>query len=433
MDQAIERRAAVLRERRYPVDEAARLMQGAVATADEAVSGAIHDELGRVEEQRQRGAGSDGPSPATSSPMPAPARRARVPKVIGAEVHRLTEQFNAYGNDNTSAETWTGADSTYSVVLPDGRVLWIFSDTFLGIVHPDGSRPKHTSHGGTTPMLNNAFVIQDGDRFQTVLGEDGSGQPKAIMTGREYGYLGATYWAGGAQVHDGQVEMVMRRYFQMVPEGAVVAVFDPGDLSRPQEVVELPWSPGVSWGSATTRTDEHTYVYGAEDTGAAKHLRIARVEGQSLRGRWEYLTADGGWSASEADAANQLAGVGNEFSVTPMGDAYLLVTHDTTEVMSADIVGYAAPTPYGPFEDKKVLYTTPETGAHGSYGNPNIYTYNSMAHPHIADGNDRLLLSYNVQVVEERGGPPWDFDVYRDVSIYRPRFVTVQFDDAVLG
>ena len=27
---------------------------------------------------------------------------------------------------------WTGADATYSVPLPDGRVLWMFGDTFIG-------------------------------------------------------------------------------------------------------------------------------------------------------------------------------------------------------------------------------------------------------------------------------------------------------------
>src|SRR5215471_18711338 len=45
--------------------------------------------------------------------------------------------FESYGNDNTLLDDWTGADSTLSVLLPDGRVVWNFSDTFLGFVNSD--------------------------------------------------------------------------------------------------------------------------------------------------------------------------------------------------------------------------------------------------------------------------------------------------------
>ncbi|WP_280232232.1 DUF2332 family protein, partial [Nocardia cyriacigeorgica] len=58
----------------------------------------------------------------TSSTQPA-----RVPAVVSVERDELTDLFTAYGNDNSSELTWTGANSTYSVELPDGRTLWIFS------------------------------------------------------------------------------------------------------------------------------------------------------------------------------------------------------------------------------------------------------------------------------------------------------------------
>jgi hypothetical protein len=112
-----------------------------------------------------------------------------------------------------------------------------------------------------------------------------------------------------------------------------------------------------------------------------------------------------------------LEGVSNEYSVTPWCGRYLLVTQDTTEVFSAKIVAYVADTPTGPFTGKTLLYTTPETGAFGSYGNPNIYTYNPHVHPELG-GAGRLVVSYNVN----------DFvsdELYGDVSIYRPRFVDV--------
>ena len=58
---------------------------------------------------------------------------------------------------------FTGGDGTYSVLLPDGRTVWIFGDTFLGTVSPDMIRRR------LSPMfIRNSFVIQDGDSLKTM-------------------------------------------------------------------------------------------------------------------------------------------------------------------------------------------------------------------------------------------------------------------------
>ena len=43
----------------------------------------------------------------------------------------LTVDFNQLF---TRFSEWTGGDATYSVPLPDGRVLWMFGDSFIGTV-----------------------------------------------------------------------------------------------------------------------------------------------------------------------------------------------------------------------------------------------------------------------------------------------------------
>ncbi len=47
---------------------------------------------------------------------------------------------------------WTGGDRTASVALPDGRTVWLFSDTFLGQVlagpQPAGNRPGRAQLDG---------------------------------------------------------------------------------------------------------------------------------------------------------------------------------------------------------------------------------------------------------------------------------------------
>ena len=65
---------------------------------------------------------------AASVPMSATA--AQTCADISAQVDtELRDRFGAYGD---TADRWTGADSAYSVELPDGRIAWIYSDTFLG-------------------------------------------------------------------------------------------------------------------------------------------------------------------------------------------------------------------------------------------------------------------------------------------------------------
>lgn len=337
------------------------------------------------------------------------------PSFLGSSVNqRLTTLFTTYGNDNTRHDDWTGADGTYSVRLPSGRELWVFSDTFLGQVNPDGSRPPVVEEGGTTVFINNSFAVERDGRLRTITGGTRD-EPEAVMPPRDDDHW---FWAGDVTLAGGIVEVTYQEY-ERFGDGPwdwrwhrnVVARFAQGRLDRPLSVHDLPSGNGVAWASGLLKDGDHTYVYGVEDLGATKYMHIARVKGHSLLGTWEFLTADGTWSRNETDSARVMAGVANEYSVTKVGDGYVLITHDTTEALSARIVAYSSCSPAGPFTGKQLLYTTPETGG-------NIFTYNAHAHPGIA--SDGLVVSYNVNSFVNT-------DHYRDVSIYRPRFIDVRF------
>ncbi|MCK2213982.1 DUF4185 domain-containing protein [Actinomadura sp. ATCC 31491] len=352
----------------------------------------------------------------TAAPPPPAAAAACTPAVVtGATTDaRLTGLFTAYGNDNSRLDDWTGADGTYSLRLPSGKELWIFSDTFLGQVNPDGSRPPVVEEGGTTVFLNNSFAVERDGRLSTV--HDGTAaKPAAVMPPRDANHW---FWAGDATLAGGLVEVTYQEY-ERFGTGAwdwrwhrnVVARFAPGRLERPISVHDLPSGHGVSWASATLKDGGYTYVYGVEDLGSPKYMHLARVKGQSLLGTWEFLKADGTWSADEGDSARIMSGVANEYSVTRVGSSYVLITHDTSEALSPNIVAYTSCSPAGPFTGKQHVYTTPETGG-------NIFTYNAHAHPDVAGTG--LVVSYNVNSFVNT-------DHYRDVTIYRPRFLDVTF------
>ncbi len=333
---------------------------------------------------------------------------------------KLNALFTNYGNDNSRSDDWTGADSTYSVRLPGGSQAWLFSDTFLGTVNADGSRPPVIEEGGTTPFINNSFVVQHGGRLTTVHGGTAA-NPTAIMPPPDSTHW---YWAGSGIVSGGRLQQEFERFGSGTWDWSwkrnVLARFAPGRLDQPIDVQPLPSSANIEWGSWQLQgADGWTYLYGVEDLGLTKYMHVARVHGPSLLGPWQYLDASGSWSSSEADSARVTDGVSNEYSVSRLGDVYVLVTQDTTELFSSHVVAYFRCSPTGPWSNKTLLYTTPETGLSGSYGNANVFTYNPHAHPELG-GPGRLVISYNVNSFDNT-------DTYKDVSIYRPRFVDVQF------
>ncbi|GAA4050763.1 DUF4185 domain-containing protein [Nonomuraea soli] len=363
---------------------------------------------------------------APPQPVPSDARIARQAPdlgpspcalpVTGAAVNpRLTSLFTAQGNDNTRTDDWTGADGTFSVKLPGGREVWVFSDTFLGTVNPDGSRPPVVEEGGTTVLLNNSFAVERHGRLETIYAGTAD-DPRAIMPPRDENHW---YWAGDATVAGGLLEVTYQEYERFGPgtwdwrwHRNVVARFAPGRLDRPISVHDLPSGRGVSWASGVHRDGPHTYVYGVEDFGIVKYMHVARVWGPSLTGPWQFLTASGEWSWNQADSGRIMEGVANEYSVSRVRGSYVLITHDTTELLGPHVVAYFSCSPYGPWGGKTPVYTTPETGG-------NVFTYNAHAHPEISP-EGTLVVSYNVNTFVST-------DHYRDVTIYRPRFLDVSF------
>jgi len=348
---------------------------------------------------------------ATCAPLPEPPCAAEVPVVDSvAPLARLNDLFTAYGNQGTG---WTGGDGVTSLRLPDGRELWTFSDTFLGEVGAGGSRPA------SAPLVNSSFVVQDGDQLATVDRLPLVGPPDA----RHF------YWAGAGTVEIGDVQVIFQRFTRTGDgmwnfrfDGNVLARWSPDALDQRPVVTPLPSEHGVSWGAAilpaAASGDGYNYIYGVEDVpGGKKYLHVARVEG-SLAGPWEYWTDRHSWSRSEAASARRLTDVSNGLGVVRVRGQFLLVTQDSSEAFSNKVVAYAACAPAGPFAGAVTLYRTPESGPFGSYRNGNVYTYNARAHGELSN-DDAVVVSYSVNSLVAD-------DVYRDVTIYRPRFLELR-------
>lgn len=315
---------------------------------------------------------------------------------------------------------WTGADTTYSVPLPDGRTVWLFSDTFLGVVDDRGGRHRFS------PLVNNTLVVQDGDELTTLHGGDPT-LPQSFFPSPTGG-KDDWYWVYDGTVEDaaeGEVGAKLRVFllhfrragggpFGFEWRGNALATLSLPDLSL-ESIEPVTSAGGVSWGAALTETQSHTYIYGTEDLGDDKYMYLARAARGGLSGSWEYWDGSA-WSSDPAASVRLLHGVANEYSVTPHAGGFVLVTMDTRSTFSPDLVAYTACDPQGPWENRTLLYRTPESGQGDQI------TYNAHAHPQLADEHG-WLVSYNVN--SRTFG-----DLFLDATIYRPRFIRVPFEEA---
>ena len=351
-----------------------------------------------------------------------------VPTVVSATPDpALNAQFTAYGN---SGDGWTGADSTWSTRLPGGKELFMFSDTFLEPITAP-TRPTDAQ------FVHNSFIQIDDGHMSTIVGGTPT-QPDTLIQPSDpshWFWLGAgTYLGGTLQVPLTEWRSTGSGAFDLALVGSSLARFAPTDLRHPLSITSLPRAAGYEWGQWVLPQGDYTYVYGIEDLGADKYLHIARVHGTDLRQPFQFYRGGdrsdpGSWSASEADSVRVMDYVAPELSIHQLRpNLYMLTTLDGTELFSSHLVAYFSTSPTGPFTNKTPLYTTPETGALGSYGNPNVITYNAHVHPELSTAN-RLVISYNVNSLDSTIGG----DLYRDVSIYRPRFIDVTLRYAERG
>lgn len=325
----------------------------------------------------------------------------------------LQRSLYAYG-DTGKGDRWTGSDGSYSVVLPDGRTLWLWGDTFFGTVRADRSRAQQG-------FAHNTWTVQErnGRWGRTLYDPNGLfGAPAAWAAPPD---AASWYWPGDATVVGQTLQQILFRITGAGPAFGVIGV----DVAtyrlpglEPMGIAPAAggFLPGVAKGAAgpvqhgvaLLETPDFLYIYGCEDFALQKYLHVARVpRGRPLTDPWEYFDGTG-WSAAPVQSARTLQGVANEMSVVATGSGFRAVAQDGG--IGRGIYAYSAQRPEGPWTGRTLVATTPEDPAR-------LFTYNAKEHPQLARPG-RILITYNVNA---RSGN----DLYSDVDNYRPRFIEV--------
>jgi Domain of unknown function (DUF4185) len=356
---------------------------------------------------------------------------------------------------------WTGADCAGTVNLRDGRLLWLFGDTWIGSIR-DGKRLP-----GAT-MVNNSIAIHpidptapwkapDPASVRFAWGAANAGQPTAwaIPVPKNNGEPTANnarewLWAngGGLLLERPQGTRRLLAFFFRVrtnPKGKGVWTFtvagttlvivdqvaEPIDRWQ-MRVVDLPnWvqskaSPSkpadaeMTWGMATCLNPETAHakspdllIYGIRRSGFLNDgLILARAPAAAIDHfqAWQFYAGNNCWS-NEAKAAKPIAnGLVSEFSVErleiPGRPTWILVQSEP--LLGKRIFVRMALKPEGPWSARKTVATIPDVERNKSY-----FTYAAKGHADISRQGE-LLITYLVNS-QEFG------DLVRDTTIYHPK------------
>lgn len=349
----------------------------------------------------------------------------------------LTAEFARYGDDATRADDWTGGDGTHSVRLPDGRVLWLFSDTYLGQVYapPNPVGESYAWRDTAAPLVRNSAVVMRGGQLESTLPAPLFPDPGPNQW----------RWPVAARVEPrspGASEQVLRVVLWVRTAAAAPWIYgtptatEVATLSLPglrvesivkvldQQLVPDP-SRRVLFGTTLVERDGWTYVFGGDDGQAVSRpvsaAYAARVPDGRLGepGAWQYWDGSD-WRAGARPAAvlgdaGRRTGVGSAFSVARVDGTYVLFTMAAGTAGLTTVTSYWACSPSGPWHGPTKDFTP-------ALPEGQVAAYNPQVHPALGGGG-RLVLSYDVNWLEPSAAAA---QLNRNVSLYRPRFVTLR-------
>lgn len=326
----------------------------------------------------------------------------------------VTEAFRSFGNDGggwPNRGGWAASDGVYSTTVPGRGVVWLMNDTFLGPVNPDESM--------TEPGFIHGSILlggRDGLPDTTITGGTRD-EPKSIADPPGAVDGDPWYWNGDGIVDGGKLRVFEYRIGKTDGEPPWNFGWISTDIvtyTRDFEVERVSTSygetGGVSWGTELVQCGRHTYIYGLKDNTI--HLARA-LAGHLTQQDWQFWNGSD-WSTDPDSTVPITSDVGASYSITPMGDRFVLTTTSAAIFTDHQIYVATAPTPTGPWSARTAVYTAPEGGVGNLYA-----PYNVAAHPGLSKPGE-LVISYNVN--SQKGE-----DLLANANNNRPRFVTIRF------
>jgi hypothetical protein len=292
------------------------------------------------------------------------------------------------------ASGWIGSDGAYSIPLFDRKTLWLFGDTYIGMIEEGKRVNPH--------FINNSAALQDvSDRgaLRFFWGEN-KGTPCALLSPPEKnGWL----WPGdGAFVDD-----ALYLFYKIITSTASGApgfnfqwsgdilfkISNPMDVQAWNQQSRIFPASAPQMGTACLVKDGYLYLYGLARSASPKERKtiVARISCQALSSLCidglEYWCQEGKWIKKGGKPMTLFEGGATEMSVSrvPGIDGY--VATYTPGGFGSVITIRHAPAPEGPWGPPLTVYHCPEEGS-------KLLVYGAKAHPEFSREAGQLVITY---------------------------------------
>jgi hypothetical protein len=346
---------------------------------------------------------------------------------------------------------WTGADGINTADLLDGRILWMFGDTWIGDIrqgrHAENSElvsntlavhEKPDAGNGTPPdpKAVRFYWEQSGRKNQAWIRPDlagGSGwywpSGNGLMVKDAFGKYRLLFFMNQLAQSPGSSEMWA--FYRSKNVLVIVGNPDQEVLDwRVQKVsVPLSLSAGgkIGWGVTLLSVPDtgqtqgsHLYIYGIDESDIQnKKLILAR----SAAGRvedadnWQAYHGNGVWGAIAPECYPIAEHLASELSVEPVvigGNLWYVMVH-SEDGFGSHILVRMAKRPEGPWSKPFPVYQV-----EGIRNDKSLVTYAAKSHACISRSGE-LLVSYVINAI--------DFDkVSENADLYRPRFIRISLN-----
>lgn len=389
---------------------------------------------------------------------------------LGNGVHAYKDKL--YDSLFTRTRGWNGGDGVFTVGLPDGNVFWTFNDSFYGKVNASNRARTNCNFPRNSIMMQKAENGKPGTKAEDLVWladyvnwTDSTADryfqarthlrhPLATKSAADIkkgdidqDYL---YWSGDGMVCGDELQMlwfgVDNRDGRMVNISTAVATYSlsgsqPTGYYLPDIPDYLPKDGNylymkdvkhnintnrVSYGSTLFEdSDGHNYLYAQQNYTPV----VARTATRSLLSPWEYYVRDSlsgtwSWVSETPDSATisrssiMQAGEGLNLPwVIRDGDWYYLISQGP--FFSKKVYIFRSKTPYGPFGEKRELFTLPsELDKLGT--RTFRFTYMVNLHQELSRDGE-LVITTNTDTDSF-----WDnFNAEGSADFYRPYFYRV--------
>ncbi|MCD4734975.1 MAG: DUF4185 domain-containing protein [Bacteroidales bacterium] len=328
-------------------------------------------------------------------------------------------QTEVYEEDNslfTKDKTWRGADGAATIDLGNGKILWLFSDTFIDT--------QATGKRSNSRMIRNSIAIQEGYDLEgskiTFYHKGTQKKPKSFfeLPGKTW------FWTGhGTLINDNLIVFLFEEQstekgigFEAI--GWYVAIIEnpyKNPLNWNIRYVKGIETYGVIVGSSAVLKDKNfIYAYGVTEPATHETYLLRMPVDKLIKGGIVELEwwIEGDWKVrkTESPAPSPLFIGQTEFSVHYQRDLNQYIQIQTYGVGHASIGYRLAEKPEGPWSDPVIFYKP-------HLESQKDFVYSANSHPKMtADG---ILITYNINNS--------DFgELIRNEDIYFPKLIKIK-------